>query len=208
MNENPLPIRLLAQFFSYIFHPLFVSSYVMAFLLFVHPYAYTGYDHKIKMFKFLHVFVFNALFPAFSVFLLWRLQFIRSIHLRTVKERIIPYLIAMIFYWWTWNVFKNQDNPPGAIHFFLGSFLAVCGAWMCNIYFKISMHTVAMGGAMMFFFLFSVQDDYASGMYVSLAVLVTGIVCTARLICSDHTRFEVWSGVFIGILSQWIAWQF
>jgi hypothetical protein len=207
-GKSPLVIRLLAQFFSYLFHPLFISTYVMGFLLFVHPYAYTGFLHKAKIFKFLHVLIMNAFFPAFAVFLLWRLEFIRSVYLRTVKERIIPYLIAMIFYWWTWNVFKNQDNPAFVVNFLLGSFLAVCGAWMCNIYYKVSMHAIAVGGAMMFFFLFSAQDDYASGLYLSVVVLVAGIVCTSRLICSDHTRFQVWSGLFIGILSQWIAWQF
>jgi hypothetical protein len=204
----PLPVSLFAQFFSYIFHPLFISTYVIAFLLFVHPYAFNGFEHKVKVLRFLHVLIIDTLFPAFSVFLLWRLKFISSVHLRTVRERIIPYLIAMIFYWWTWNVAKNLDTPPVAVHFFLGAFLAICGAWMCNIYFKISMHAIAMGGAMMFFFLYSFQDNYASGLYLSLAVLVTGVVCTSRLICSDHTRFQVWSGLFIGILSQWVAWQF
>jgi hypothetical protein len=205
----PLPVRLLAQFFSYVFHPLFISTYVMAFLIFVHPYAFDGFEHREKLFRFLHVLIYNALFPAFCIFLLWRLKFISSVHLRTAKERIIPYIIVMIFYWWTWNVFKNLPNiPPVAIHFTLGAFLAICGAWMCNIYFKISMHGIALGGAMMFFILYSFHDKYASGLYISLAVLATGLVCTARLICSDHSRFQVWSGLFIGILSQWIAWQF
>ncbi|HMH24348.1 MAG TPA: hypothetical protein VK563_21350 [Puia sp.] len=207
-REYPLPVRLLAQFFSYLFHPLFISTYMMAFLMFVHPYAYTGFLHQEKMFRFLHILIMNAFFPAFAVFLLWRLEFIRSIYLRTAKERIIPYLIAMIFYWWTWNVFKNKDNPSMAVHFLCGSFVAVCGAWMFNIYYKISMHAIATGSAMMFFFLFSAQDDYASGLYLSLAVLVTGIVCTSRLIGSDHTRFEVWSGLFVGILAQWMGWWF
>jgi hypothetical protein len=181
----------------------------MAFLIFVHPYAFTGFDHTTKVLRFLTIFFFNALFPAFAVFLLWRLKlFVHSIHLHTVKERIIPYLIAMIFYWWTWNVYKNLDMPAVATRFLLGSFLAVCGAWMCNIYFKISMHAVAVGGALMLFLLYSFNDDYASGLYLSVAFLITGIVCTARFICSDHTAFQVYSGLFIGLLAQFIAWQF
>ena len=182
---------------------------MIGFLIFFHPYAFAGFDPVTKVFRFLTILVYNSIFPLFAVFLLWRLQLsVHSMQLRTIKERIIPYLIAMIFYWWTWNVAKNLDTPPVAVHFFLGAFLAICGAWMCNIYFKISMHAIAMGGAMMFFFLYSFQDNYASGLYLSLAVLITGVVCTSRLICSDHTRFQVWSGLFIGILSQWVAWQF
>ncbi|MES1160521.1 MAG: hypothetical protein ABUM51_07180 [Bacteroidota bacterium] len=205
---NPV-LRFFGMFISYLFHPLFITSYVMGFLLFVHPSVFVGMEPRLKVLRFIHVFVFNALFPAFSVFLLWRLQFISSIHLRTVKERIIPYIIAMIFYWWTWNVFKHlSDVPPVVIHFLLGTFLALCGAWMCNIYFKISMHTVGVGGALMFFLLFSFNDAYTSGIYLSLALLVTGLVCTARLIVGAHTLFEIWSGLFVGLLAQWVAWQF
>jgi hypothetical protein len=202
-------LRFFGQLISYLFHPLFITSYVVGFLVFFHPAVFAGVDDRMKMLRFLHVFIFNALFPAFSVFLLWRLKFISSIHLRTEKERILPYIIAMIFYWWTWNIFKNlSDVPPVVIHFSLGAFLALCGAWMCNIYFKISMHTVAMGGALMFFLLFSFNDDYASGLYLSLAVLTTGLVCTARLVTGAHNLFQIYSGLFVGLLAQWVAWQF
>jgi hypothetical protein len=208
--QYPAPLRFLAHFFSYLFHPLFISSYVMAFLIFIHPYAFAGFDPTVKLFRFLTILIYNTLFPIFAVFLLWRLQLtVHSMHLRTMKERIIPYLIAMIFYWWTWHVYANlPDIPPIAIHFLLGAFLAVCGAWMGNIYYKISMHAIAVGGLTMFFFLFSFQDTYASGLFPSLALLVTGIVCTSRLLCREHTPFEIWSGLFIGLLAQWIGWQF
>jgi len=202
-------IRAFAQVISYLLHPLFITSYVMGFLIFLHPYAFTGFDQKVKVFRFLNIFLCNAFFPTFAVFLLWRLGFIKSMHLRTEKERIIPYIIAMIFYWWTWNVFKNlSDSPPISIHFLLGAFLALCGGWLCNIYFKVSMHGIAMGGALMFFILFSFHDAYASGLYLALATLATGLVATSRLITGDHNAFEVYSAIFIGMLGQWVGWQF
>ncbi len=181
----------------------------MAFLIFFHPMAFAEFDHQTRVFRFLSILFSNVLLPAFSVFLCWRLKFIQSILLRTEKERILPYLLAMFFYWWTWDVFKNLPRiPVSAVHFLLGSFLAICGAWMANIYFKISMHAIAMGSALMFFFLFSFTDNYASGLYLSLVLLVTGLVCSARLVLSAHSGFEIWSGLFIGMLAQWIAWQF
>lgn len=208
-RNYPPALRFFAHLIAYLFHPLFISTYVMGFLTFYHPSAFTGVDHQTKVLRFLHVLIFNAFFPAFIVFLSWRLKFIQSMHLRTTKERIIPYLIAMIFYWWTWNVFKNLEGMPVvAVHFSLGAFLAICGAWMSNIYYKISMHAVAVGGAMMFFFLYAFSDNYASGLYPSVAILIAGLVCTARLINKEHTPFEIWSGLFVGILAQWVAWQF
>jgi hypothetical protein len=201
--------RALAHFFSFVFHPLFISVYVMAFIIFIHPYAFAGFEHRQKVMRLLTVVLCNTILPLFAVFLLWRLQLIKSPLLRNEKERIGPYLIAMIFYWWTWLVFKRlPETPPLAIHFLLGAFLAVCGAWICNIYFKISMHAIALGGATMFFCLFAFTDEYGSGLYIAIALLLTGLVCSSRLLLSTHTSFEVWSGLFIGLLTQYIAWQF
>jgi hypothetical protein len=202
--------RFFANLFSYIFHPLFISSYVMAFLIFIHPIAFAEFDPRMKVLRFLNILLCNVLFPLFAVFIMWRLKlFVSSIFLKTEKERMIPYLIAMVFYWWTWNLYKNwTDAPALAVHFLLGSFLALCGAWLCNIYFKISMHTIALGSALMFFFLFTATDDYASGLYLSIALLATGLVATSRLLLDAHSGFEIWSGVFIGMLAQFIGWQF
>ncbi|MDP4214632.1 MAG: hypothetical protein Q8927_00435 [Bacteroidota bacterium] len=208
LPDQPPALRVAAQVISWVFHPLFVTSYVIAFLIFVHPYVFEGYDHRTRVQRLLTVVLTDTLFPAFSVFLIWKLQFIRSMHLRTARERIIPYMITMIFYWWTWHVYGNIDVPPVSVHFLLGTFLAVCAAWFCNIYFKISMHAIAMGGMVLFIYLLANLDSYPSGLYLSVAVLVAGTVCTARLICSDHTRFEVWSGLFVGMLAMWVGWQF
>ena len=199
--------RAIAHFFSVVFHPLFISAYVMAFIIFVHPYAFSAFEHKQKVMRLLTVILCNTALPLIAVFLLWRLQLIKSPMLRNEKERIGPYLIAMIFYWWTWLVFKRlPDTPVLAVHFLFGAFLAVCGAWICNIYFKISMHAIALAGAAMFFCLFALNDEYGSGGYLALAVLLTGIVCTSRLILSAHSSFEIWAGIFIGLLSQYIGW--
>ena len=207
---RPSVIRILAVFFSWIFHPLFISCYVMFFLIFVHPYVFAGFDHRTKVFRFLNIFLCTAFLPAFAVFLMWRLGlFMKSFYLNTTRERIIPYVIAMVFYWWPWNVFRNlPDSPPVTVHFLLGNFLALCGAWMCNIYYKISMHAVAMGGLVCFFILFSFNDSYASGLYISLAFLTAGLVCSSRLIVSDHSGFEIYSGLLVGMAGQFIAWQF
>jgi hypothetical protein len=200
--------RFCANFFSYLFHPLFISTYVMAFLIFAHPMAFSEFDHLTHVFRFITILSCNVFFPLFSVFLMWRLKlFLTSMYLRDQKERIVPYIIAMIFYFWTWYTFKNlPDTPEIAIQFLAGSFLALIGAFLCNIWFKISIHTVALGNALMFFFLFSFTDDYASGLYLSIVLVITGLVASCRLLVGHHTRFEVWAGLFVGILAQLIGW--
>jgi hypothetical protein len=202
-------IRFFAHFFSLLFHPLFITSYTIAFLIFVHPFAFSGLDPRLKLFRFLTVFLSTTFLPLLAVFLVWRLGlFVRSFQLRTARERFVPYLIAMTLYWWPWNVYRNlADIPISAVRLLFGAFLSICGGWMCNIFYKISIHGLAMGNLLAFFLLFSFSDNYSSGLYLSVVLLLTGIVCTSRFIVSDHSSFEIYSGLALGMIMQWIAWR-
>lgn len=207
--RQPAVIRFLAHLFSYVFHPILIPTYVTAFLLYLHPLAFAGYGERDKFFVLVAVFFSSSFLPAFSVFLMGRLGFVSSIFLRTQKERIIPYAAAIIFYFWIWYVFHNQQRTPDYfVHFLLGSFLGVCAAWMWNIKLKISMHATGMGGLVMFFLLQALNHQDETGQYLAFAFLIAGVVCTARFIVSDHTKVEIYLGLFTGMACQLIATWF
>ena len=60
----------------------------------------------------------NTFFPAFAVFLFARLKLSDSIFLRTQKERIIPYVITMFFYWWMYYLSRNFLDQPIVLKYF------------------------------------------------------------------------------------------
>lgn len=205
--RQPAVLRFLAHLFSYVFHPILIPTYVTAFLLFVHPLAFAGYGEREKFLVLMAVFFSSGFLPGFSVFLMQRLGFVSSMFLRTQRERIIPYAAAIIFYFWIWYVFRNQQKTPiFFVHFLLGSFLAVCGAWMWNIRLKVSMHATAVGGMVMFFLLQILSRQEVTGQYFAAALLIAGIVCTSRLMVSDHSKQEIYLGFFTGIACQLVAW--
>jgi hypothetical protein len=202
-------VRRFAHFFSVLFHPLLISAYVMAFLIYVHPAVFEGVDDHTSNLRMLSVLLFTLFFPALSLFLAWRLRLVNSLALDSRNDRLVGFIVTMFFYFWTSYVFRNlPDTPPAAAHFVLGTFLAVCAAWMCTIFYKVSLHAVAMGGLVAFSMLFSRVDPFTSGLYIAVPVLVAGIVCSSRLIMGAHNRFEMVSGFIVGVLSQSIAWLF
>ncbi len=204
---QPLPLRIFGHVISYIFHPLFIPLYVTAFLLYIDPYAFAGLNDKQRTFKLLSVSFNTTFLPGFAVFLMYQLKLIRSMQLATQRERIIPYAVAMVFYFWAWYVAKNQlENPPVFIDFLLGTFLAVCATWMLNINSKISMHSTAMGGLLCFSILQALQTGDPSGLYVAVGVFIAGLVCTARFLVSDHSRSEIYLGLASGIITQLVAY--
>lgn len=205
--RQPAAIRFLAHLFSYVFHPVLIASYVTAFLVFLHPLAFAGYDFRDRVMVLAAVFFSSSFLPAFAVFLMERLGFVSSVFLRTQRERIIPYAAAIIFYFWIWYVFRNQYRTPVFfVQFLLGSFLGVCSAWMWNIRLKVSMHATAVGGMVMFFLLQILSGGETTGQYLAIALLIAGIVCTSRLIVSDHSRTEIYLGFFTGVACQLVAW--
>jgi dolichyl-phosphate-mannose--protein O-mannosyl transferase len=46
------------------------------------------------------------------------------------------------------------------------------------------------------------------GFAISITAIVTGIVCTARFLVSDHTNKEVYVGLFVGMFCQVVAYFF
>ena len=195
-----------AVFLSYLFHPIFIPLYVLLFIVYIHPSYFSGFSDGTRL-RTILILVQNAVFyPLFCVLLLKGVGFIDSIFLRTRKDRIIPYIACGIFFFWTFTVFKEQGAFPRIVPaFILGVFLASSAALIANIYFKISMHAIGLGGMLGVFLVIASNYSMMMTWPLSIALLVTGLVCTARLLITDHSPKDIYSGLFVGIVAQFIA---
>jgi hypothetical protein len=211
--QQPAVIRFAANIISYIFHPVFVPVYVIYFLIYVHPYLFAGFPEQVK-----NISVFGAaivaftFFPIVTILLLKGLNFIDSIYLRTQKERVIPFVACMVWYFWisyVWFSFSKTSNaldiPPEAVQFATATFISTIIGLMANIRMKVSLHAISMGIVATFFSLMAFNQNLNFGVYLSVVLLITGLVCTARFIVSDHTVQEVYGGLIVGALSMIIA---
>ncbi len=208
-QKTPFFLRAPAQLLSYFFHPLFIPTYVFIFLVYQFPFDFPGITVWQLEMKIFSIFWLTAFFPAFAVFLLWRLKFSESIFLRTQKERIIPYVIVMFFYWWMYFLSRNFTDQPAVLKFFyMGIFMATVFGLILNNYYKISLHAMGVGGAMGAIILFAFYYQASLGISISIATLITGLVCTSRFLVSDHTKKEVYAGLFVGIGCQVISYFF
>jgi hypothetical protein len=199
-------IRLLANLFSYVFHPILLPLYVTWALAFVHPTYFVGFSTTGK-YKVLLLVAINAFaFPLIAVLLLKALGFIDSVLLKTQKDRIIPYIASMTFFFWTQYVLREQNFVPRIlVAFMFGVFISSSAALIANIYFKISMHAIGMGGLLGLFLVIMQQNTMLMTAPLTLALLITGIVCTSRMIVSDHRPKEMYAGLLVGLACQFIG---
>ena len=200
-------ISILAQVFSVVFHPLFIPFYVVAFLINYHPSYFSGLGFYTK-FELLRSTIFNTiLFPAFALLVMKGLGFVKSFMLHSREDRIGPYLANMIFYFWMARVLFNYkpELTPILASFMTGVFITTALALIANVFYKISMHAIGCGGMLGIFIIIMNSNSMLMTWPLSLALLITGIVCTSRLIVSDHTQKEIYMGLLVGLVCQFAA---
>lgn len=198
-----------AKFVSYLFHPLFIPTYIYLFLVYQFPMEFADTTELGMQLKLVSVFFITAFLPAFAVFLLWKLEFSSSIFLRTQKERIIPFFITMFMYWWMLYLSRNFKDQPEVLKFFyFGLFAATPIGVVINNFIKISLHGMAMGAALMAIILFSFFYQVNLGLPISIATVITGAVCSSRFIAGSHTNQEMYSGLLLGAFCQLLGYWF
>lgn len=210
---QPKAVATAAKFISYLFHPIFLPVYVVIFMVYIHPWLFTGFPPLSKLNKVMMAVLMYTFFPLVTVLLLKALAFIDSIYLRTQKDRVIPLIASMIWYFWLWHVWRNlskvnpADMPAEAIQFALAAFISTILGLMANIRMKVSLHAIAAGVMLAFMILLALSHSVNFGVYLSVSIFIAGITCTSRFIVSDHTQAEVYLGLLTGVISMLIAWQ-
>lgn len=205
-TNYPTGLKVLAKVVSYVFHPLFVGVMMAGYLIFIHPYFFVGFSEKQKMLKLLAVINNNVFFPLIVVVLLRALGFNKSLLLQTQKERIVPYLASITFFFWSYYVFKNQPEVPRVlVNMCRGMFFSAAIALVLNNNYKISMHGIGVGGLMGLMTVILIDGNLNSGLPYIIALLITGAVMSARKIVSDHQWFDILTGFLLGFSTQLVA---
>ena len=69
-----------------------------------------------------------------------------------------------------------------------------------NAWFKISTHAAASGGVVGALLAFSLIFSFDPTGWLCLTVLLSGLVCSARLVLRQHTMEELGYGVLVGLV--------
>ena len=214
----------LAKTISILFHPLFLITYVTLYFLWLNPYEFGVNDGSDQM-PFLFLVLFSTVvIPGLAVVMMRFLGLVKSLEMKERHDRIFPYIITGIFYiWLATNVMKSSQAPRDYVAFILGAAIALFLAFLINNFSKVSAHAVGMGGLIAFFaiqlIIFHSPPIYLSfsnGAFwvipllviLMLVILITGLVCSSRLVLGAHTHTELYQGILIGILGNFASLLF
>ena len=199
-------LKFFANLVSIVCHPVFMPVAIAFFLYKINPAGFSNINDD-KMYEWLGILALNTIFfPLVTVFLLKKLNFIDSIKLNNSKDRIIPLIATMIFYFWAYMVFKNFKLPTAAPQilkiFLLGNFWGIICVFMVNIFKKVSMHAAGAGSMLGIMIVLMITSRINIFLALMIAIIIAGFIGTSRLVLRAHTQGEIGLGYILGIVAQ------
>lgn len=197
-------MQLIARIASVLFHPLLMCSYGTA--LFFFGFHGTVIDLimplRLKLVLLSMIFAFTFLLPCINIFILYKLKRISSLSIGEQKERTFPYIVTSCFYFGLFYLFKDLSILPHIKMLILGAGLAIFFTALINRAFKISAHMVGVGGLLSAVIIVAFSLHFNGVYYVAGILLLAGFIGSCRLYLKAHEPMQVYSGFFLGFLSQ------
>jgi hypothetical protein len=144
-----------------------------------------------------------VLAPLFISLYLKKQKIIKSLEMKEVKERSLPYLITILFYIFTYFLLSKISFPSFYLSLFKAATIAILLLFISSLFkMKFSAHLAALGGFLGMLFLANLYFKVDTNLLIAITFIVTGVVATARLVLNAHGFKELFFGFLIGFFSQ------
>lgn len=214
-------MKVAAHFFSIVFHPLFILTYMALVLLWTNPFSF-GWRHVAEADILLIIIVMTSItLPAIAVVMMKLLGWVQSFRMETQHERIGPYLVAGIMYLSLYlHVSRAESFPTSLSVAVLGSLIALWACFFINNFTKVSVHAAGMGGLVAIVALTKLTFGYSQAQIGLVGganlvlpmdsllygtIFMAGVVCTSRIILKAHEARDVYAGFLVGLMSILMA---
>jgi hypothetical protein len=141
-------MRKLANIISYIFHPMFMLTYLMAYFLFSNNYFAFFVSPVKKLFLMGAVVIFSVILPLLNMVLLKKLGYIKSMQAKQANERFMPYVSTITLYVGLIYILHDLSIPYFFKQLIMVSLVVIAIDFIMNFFTKISAHTSAIGGCL------------------------------------------------------------
>ena len=191
--------RWIAKVISVILHPMFMPVYGI--LILFNSGTFLSYLPRTVKNIVLIIIAVNTIILPLSVIPLYLSQkVIKSIHMVTSRERIIPLVMNSLFFYLGYYLLNRLQVPELIKMYVLASFSVVVVTLLVSLKWKISIHMIGIGG--LTGAIISISWNLGVDMkavWMGL-ILCSGLIGFARLELNKHTPAQVYSGFFIGLL--------
>jgi len=155
-------------------------------------------------------FISTAVLPALFILLMIKSGAATDLELSDRRERVVPYLIIITSLVSCIFFMHKMRLPFWLISIMIGACIALLIALCINFFWKISAHSIGIGGLLGA--VMGISSIHMINPYIGFIILimVAGLVGTARVYLKRHTPMQVYAGTALGFACTFIAsiWSF
>ncbi len=187
-----------AHIFSWVLSPVLIPTYAVFIALWVTTLSFL--PAALRWNVVVMVWLITCMLPMLAIYVLYKLKIISHPGLNNRKERYIPYMVTAACYLGASWYLHGIHAPHWMWMFMVGGAVAAVLSCVVNIWWKISAHAAAMGGLLALLSRIALYGINVIDMWpvLSLAIILTGILCTSRILLQGHTLMQVVAGVVNG----------
>lgn len=195
MRDNDKVIKV-AKIISAIFNPFVVPFLAFLVLFFCSYLSMLPLTYRLIVLGI--VYAFTILLPMIAIFFFRKINGWGFGAFRDRKKRFVPYLLTIICYVSCLVMMIRIGLPRYMTGIILATLIAMVICIVVNIKWKISEHMTAIGGVIGGLIAFSFMFNYNPTLWLSLFILLAGMLGSARIILRHHTLLEVLTGFMVG----------
>jgi membrane-associated phospholipid phosphatase len=201
-------MKIAAKIISHVFHPLIMPIIGLTIIFNTDSYINYAVPQELKQAVLILVGATTFIIPLLIALLLLNRKLINSLEMETRRERIFPYSITISFYVFTLYMLKQAPVPAIVFNFIVGATLSIIIAFVINMKWKISAHMIGIGGLVGALLCVSILLEIYITPYITLSLLVAGLIGSSRLVLRAHTPSEVYTGFIVGVVCQLVVLYF
>jgi len=191
---------------SYVFHPI-LFSFLGTFLYLLLTPIHISKRHEYIMLSI--IFISTYILPVTLLMVLKKIKLIDSYHLETVVERKYPTLFFIVLSIMIGKMLLNVHLVDLLAFSFFGIAIALTITYFLFAkQIKTSLHMLGIGGILGFVMVMSHEYQLNFTIIISLLFILSGLIAVSRLKLNAHNNLEVYLGFSIGMISQFICYQF
>lgn len=189
-----------ARAISVLLHPILMPVLALWAAMQLDPHLSYFLPPHARLFTLGMVSVMSVIFPLISMLLLRRAGVISSLEMPTREERIVPFVLVLIYYGMTYYMLRQTRLDGAVLALYSGAILALLLTTLITFRWKISVHLVGVGGLIGTVAGISEMNGEGLLFWMAISILLAGLLATARLLTGSHVPAQVYAGGVLGFL--------
>lgn len=195
-----------ARIFTIVFSPFYAPLWAVLWLLFFSTMRQFAIQYRLILLAVMVVFTIAV--PRLTIYLFRKSGNISRWQFDARYNRHIQYAISLISYVACYLLLLRMDVFGFVGCVVLASIVAQIICSIINVWWKISVHMVGVGGWVGFISAFSFRFGFDPVLPECVVIIIAGILGSSQMLLRQHNLVQIIAGFFIGMLCARLTFMF